>query len=120
MAMRNIKEAGFPKPIQSDPNQRDPSLWCEFHGTHDHRIKDYQYLCKEVATLLMNDHLREFLSDHAKNNYGRIWHNVEPTKTSVRSPSMNINMVFGGNEVNGLTFSVAKKMMISMTHKNRL
>ncbi|XP_075107029.1 uncharacterized protein LOC142180011 [Nicotiana tabacum] len=58
--MRNINEARFPKPIRSDPSQRDLNLWCEYHGTHGHRTGDCRNLRKEVATLLKNGHLREF------------------------------------------------------------
>ncbi|XP_070014413.1 uncharacterized protein [Nicotiana sylvestris] len=62
-AMRNIKEARFPKPIRSDPIQRDPNLWYEYHGTNGHRTRDCRHLREEVAILLKNGHLREFLSD---------------------------------------------------------
>ncbi|XP_019266223.1 PREDICTED: uncharacterized protein LOC109243704 [Nicotiana attenuata] len=79
-AMRNIKEARFPRPMRSDPGQRDPNVWCEYHGTNGHRTGDCRHLRKEVATLLMNGHLREFLSDRAKNNYGRNRDNAEPLK----------------------------------------
>nr|XP_016443053.1 PREDICTED: uncharacterized protein LOC107768436 [Nicotiana tabacum] len=68
--VRSIKEARFPRPMKSDPSQRDPNLWCEYHGTNDHRTRDCRHLREEVATLLKNGHLREFLSDRAKNNYG--------------------------------------------------
>nr|XP_009606185.1 uncharacterized protein LOC104100620 [Nicotiana tomentosiformis] len=67
-AMRNIKEARFPKQIISDPSQRDRNLWCEYHGTHGHRTRDCQHLRKEVVTILKNGHIREFLSNRAKNN----------------------------------------------------
>lgn len=70
--MRNIKEARFLKLIRLDPSQRDLNMQCEFHGTHGHRIGDYRHLPEEVATLLKNGHLREFMSDPAKNNYGKI------------------------------------------------
>ncbi|XP_019235101.1 PREDICTED: uncharacterized protein LOC109215486 [Nicotiana attenuata] len=69
--------------MRSDPSQRDPILWCEYHGTNGHRIGDYRYLQEEAATLLKNGHLREFLSDRAKNNYGRNIDNIEPSKTKV-------------------------------------
>ncbi|XP_070036940.1 uncharacterized protein [Nicotiana tomentosiformis] len=39
-AMRNIKEAQFMKPMRSDPSQRDPNLWCEYHGMNGHRTGD--------------------------------------------------------------------------------
>ncbi|XP_070041372.1 uncharacterized protein [Nicotiana tomentosiformis] len=114
--MSNNKEARFPKPIRSDPSKRDPSLWCEYHGTHGHRTWDFRHLHKEVATLLKNGNLKEFLSDRAKNKYGRSCDNAEPSKVAEGSPRLTINMIFGGNKVNGVTFSAAKKMKISVTH----
>nr|XP_009597619.1 uncharacterized protein LOC104093561 [Nicotiana tomentosiformis]XP_016496920.1 PREDICTED: uncharacterized protein LOC107815801 [Nicotiana tabacum] len=77
--MKNIKEAQFLKPIRSDPSQRDPNLWCEYYGTHDHETRDCRHLREEVATLLKNGHLRELLSDRTKNNYG----SSKKTKVSV-------------------------------------
>nr|XP_009587656.1 uncharacterized protein LOC104085351 [Nicotiana tomentosiformis] len=50
-AMRNIKEARFPKSMRSDSRQRDPNLWCKYHGMNGHRTWDYQHLREEVATL---------------------------------------------------------------------
>nr|XP_016473999.1 PREDICTED: uncharacterized protein LOC107795809 [Nicotiana tabacum] len=77
--MRNIKNARFPKPMRSDPSQRDHNLWCEYDRTNGHRTGDCRYLHEEVVTLLKNGHLREFLSDLAKNNYGRNRDNTEPS-----------------------------------------
>ncbi|XP_019248433.1 PREDICTED: uncharacterized protein LOC109227691 [Nicotiana attenuata] len=115
-AMRNIKEARFPKPDRSGPSQRDPNLWCEFHETHGHKTGNCQHLREEVATILMNDHLKEFLSDWAISNYGKNRYAGEPAKLAARSPRLTINMFFGGDEVNGVTFLVAKKTKISLTH----
>ncbi|XP_009626212.1 uncharacterized protein [Nicotiana tomentosiformis] len=120
LVMRNIKEARFLKPIQSDPSQSDPNLWCEFHATHGHRTGDCRHLSEEVATLLKNGHLREFLSDRAKENYGRSRDNAEPSKMAAGSSWMTINMIFGGSEVNGVTFSPTKKTKISVTHGKRI
>ncbi|XP_070046595.1 uncharacterized protein [Nicotiana tomentosiformis] len=119
-AMRNIKEARFPRPMKSDPSQRDPNLWCEYHGTNGHQTGDYRHLREEVATLLKNGHLREFLSDRAKNNYGRNRGDVETSKAGEEHPHQTINMIFGGNEINGVTFSAAKKTKVSITHSKRL
>ncbi|XP_019261166.1 PREDICTED: uncharacterized protein LOC109239096 [Nicotiana attenuata] len=66
--MRNIKEVRFAKPMRSDPSQRDPNLWCEYHRINGHHIGDCRHLREEMVTLLKNRHLREFLSDRAKNN----------------------------------------------------
>nr|XP_016498896.1 PREDICTED: uncharacterized protein LOC107817557 [Nicotiana tabacum] len=67
-----------------------------------------------------NAHLREFLSDRAKNNNGRNQDNAEPSKPATGSRRMIINMIFGGDEVNAVTFSTAKKMMILVTHGKRI
>ncbi|XP_075103609.1 uncharacterized protein LOC142178179 [Nicotiana tabacum] len=115
--MRNIKESRFPKLMRSDPSQRDPNLWCEYHGMNGHRTGDCRHLREEVATLLNNGHLREFLSDRAKNNYGRNRDNAEPSKVG---EDHTINMIFGGNEINGVTFSTAKKTKVLITHGKRL
>ncbi|XP_009610696.1 uncharacterized protein [Nicotiana tomentosiformis] len=120
LAIGNIKEVRFPKPIRSDPGQRDPNLWCEYHGTHGHRIGDCRYLCKEVTTLLKNGYLSEFLSDRAKNNYGHSRDNEEPSKAIEDSSQLTINMIFGGNEINDVTFSAAKKTKVLVTHSKRL
>ncbi|XP_070043033.1 uncharacterized protein [Nicotiana tomentosiformis] len=119
-AMRNIKEARFPKPMRSNSSHRDLNLWCEYHGTNGHRTGDSRHLWEEVATLLKNGHLREFLNDRAKNNYGHNRDNTEPSKAVEDPPRQTINMIFGGNEINGVTFSAAKKMKVSITHSKRL
>nr|XP_009801475.1 PREDICTED: uncharacterized protein LOC104247212 [Nicotiana sylvestris] len=118
--MRNIKEVGFPKPIGSDPSHRDPNLCYEYHGTNRHWTRDCLHLREEVATLVKNGQLREFLSDRAKNNYSRNRDNMEPSKAGEYPPPQMINMIFGWNEINGVTFLVEKKMKVSITHSKRL
>ncbi|XP_070022656.1 uncharacterized protein [Nicotiana sylvestris] len=97
-AMRNIKES----------------------RTNGHQTRDCRHLREEVVTLLNNGHLREFLSDRAKNNYGRNCDNAEPSKAGKNPPHLTIYMIFGGNEINGVTFLAAKKMNVSVTHSKRL
>nr|XP_009615804.1 uncharacterized protein LOC104108471 [Nicotiana tomentosiformis] len=114
--MRNIKEAWFPRPMRFDPSQRDPNIWCEYHATNGHQTTDCRHLREEVATLLKNRHLSEFLSDRTKNNYGRNQDNTEPQKIGEDPPRLTINIIFGGNEINDVTFSAAKKTKVSVTH----
>ncbi|XP_019226548.1 PREDICTED: uncharacterized protein LOC109208393 [Nicotiana attenuata] len=64
-AIGKIKDARWPKPVLSDPSQRNPNLMCKYHGTHGHRIEDCRQLGEEVARLFNEGHLREFLSDRA-------------------------------------------------------
>nr|XP_016445023.1 PREDICTED: uncharacterized protein LOC107770249 [Nicotiana tabacum] len=118
--MSDIKEARFPKPMRSDPNHRDPNLWCEYHNTNGHRTGDCRHLREEVATLLKHSYLREFLSDRAKNNYVRDKSDTQTSRLGEEPPRQMINMIFGENDINGITFSAAKKTKVSTTHSKRL
>ncbi|XP_070046058.1 uncharacterized protein [Nicotiana tomentosiformis] len=118
--MRNIKGAQFPRPMRYDTGQRNPNLWCEYHGMNGHWTRDCRHLQEEVSTLLKNGHLREFLSDRAKNNYGCNRDNIESPKAGEGPPCQTINMIFGGNEINGVTFSEENKTKVSITHSKRL
>ncbi|XP_075083533.1 uncharacterized protein LOC142167267 [Nicotiana tabacum] len=82
--------------------------------------RDCLHLPEEVATLLKNGHLRKFLMDRAKNSYGRNMYIAEPSKLAAGSPRMTINMIFGGDKVNWVTFLAAKKTNISVTHGKRI
>ncbi|XP_070034949.1 uncharacterized protein [Nicotiana tomentosiformis] len=106
-AMRNIKEAMFLKPIRLDPSQRNLTGDC-------------RHLREKVTTLLKNVHLKKCLGGRAKNNYGRYRDVAEPSKPAIWSPWMMINMIFGQDEVNGVTFSAAKKTKIWVTHGKRI
>ncbi|XP_075101744.1 uncharacterized protein LOC142177176 [Nicotiana tabacum] len=81
---------------------------------------DFRHLHEEVAVLLKNGHLREFLSDRAKSNYGKNRDVRELAKPVTGSPRLTINMIFGGDKVNGVTFSAVKKTKISVTHGRRI
>ncbi|XP_059295630.1 uncharacterized protein LOC132048967 [Lycium ferocissimum] len=94
-AIGHITEARWPRPLRFDPGQRDPNVMCEYHETHGHRTEDCRQLRDEVARLLKNDHLREFLSERAKSHYKeRESHKrTEPVK-----PQHVINMIIGGTD----------------------
>ncbi|XP_059292519.1 uncharacterized protein LOC132045976 [Lycium ferocissimum] len=94
-AIGRIPEARWPRPLRSDPGQRDPNMICEYHGTHGHRTEDCRQLREEVARLLKNGHLREFLSERAKTHYKERESNkrIEPVE-----PQHIINMIIGGTD----------------------
>ncbi|XP_060194955.1 uncharacterized protein LOC132624149 [Lycium barbarum] len=89
-AIGHIKDARWPRPLRTDPSQRDPNLIYDYHGTHGHRTDDCKGLRDEVARLLKNGHLREFLSERAKNNFKNRETNekIEPDE-----PRHMINMI---------------------------
>lgn len=59
-AIRRIKDTIWPRPLQSDPTQRDPNQMCKYHGTHGHRTEDCRQLREEIARLFNNGHFENF------------------------------------------------------------
>ncbi|XP_019255133.1 PREDICTED: uncharacterized protein LOC109233722 [Nicotiana attenuata] len=91
-AIRRIKKTKWPRPLQSDPSQRDPNLMCKYHDTHGHRTVDCRQLREDVARLFNNKHLSEFLSDRAKNHF----RNRDTNKhVDQEEPHHIINMIIG-------------------------
>ncbi|XP_019257759.1 PREDICTED: uncharacterized protein LOC109235973 [Nicotiana attenuata] len=68
-AIGRIKDTRWPRTLQSDLTQRNPNQIFKYHGTHGHKIEDCRQLREEVARLFNEGHLREFLSDRAKNHF---------------------------------------------------
>uniref|UniRef100_A0A1S4DGB1 Uncharacterized protein n=1 Tax=Nicotiana tabacum TaxID=4097 RepID=A0A1S4DGB1_TOBAC len=60
-AIGRIKNTKWPRPLQTNPAQRNPNQVCIYHGTHGHRTEDCRQLRDEVARLFNEGHLREFL-----------------------------------------------------------
>ncbi|XP_070015135.1 uncharacterized protein [Nicotiana sylvestris] len=94
-AIGRIKDTKWPKPIQTDPSQRNPNLMCKYHGTHGHRIEDCRRLREEVTRLFNEGHLREFLSDRAKNHFRE----RDARKNEQEEPQHVIHMIIGGVDV---------------------
>ncbi|XP_060202258.1 uncharacterized protein LOC132630711 [Lycium barbarum] len=89
-------------------------MLCDYHGTHGHRTEDCRQLRDEVARLLKNGHLREFLSDRAKGHYKNkeAIKKAEPAK-----PQHVINMIIGGVEIS--RGPMMKKMKVSISRQKR-
>ncbi|XP_070029955.1 uncharacterized protein [Nicotiana sylvestris] len=87
---------------------------CKYHGTHGHRTGDYRQLREEVARLFNEGHLREFLSDWAKNHF---WERDAGRKSELEKPQHVIHMIIGGFDVpQGPVFKCTK---VSITRKKR-
>nr|XP_016470033.1 PREDICTED: uncharacterized protein LOC107792335 [Nicotiana tabacum] len=95
-AIGRIKDTIWPRPIQTDPSQRNPNLICKYHGTHGHRTEDCRKLREEVAQLFNEVHLREFLIDRAKNHFRERDAN---RKNEQEEPQHVIHMIIGGVDI---------------------
>ncbi|XP_070020360.1 uncharacterized protein [Nicotiana sylvestris] len=94
-AIGRIKYTKWPRPIQIDPSQRNSNLMCKYHGTHGHRTEDCRQLREEVDHLFNEGHLREFLSDRAKNHFRE----RDARKNEQEEPQHVIHMIIGGVDV---------------------
>ncbi|XP_056843237.1 uncharacterized protein LOC108831692 [Raphanus sativus] len=99
-----------PKMKASEAN-RNPKQWCEFHSDHGHTMEDCIALKIEVAELLKKGHLREFLSDKAKNLLNKEGPGL-PTEAAPAFPPQQdrvIHVIPGGSEVSGISSAAAKR-----------
>ncbi|XP_070049484.1 uncharacterized protein [Nicotiana tomentosiformis] len=100
----------WPKEMRSDPSKRNPDFWCEFHNDHGHRTTDYRLLQGEVEHLLKQGYLTHLFSEKGRQSYMK--NRQEPPKPP--SPKGTVNVITGGYEVNGITYTAAKKRRSSM------
>nr|XP_016439175.1 PREDICTED: uncharacterized protein LOC107765082 [Nicotiana tabacum] len=105
-AIGRIKETKWPRSLQSDPTQRDP--------THGHRTEDCRQLREEVARLFNNGHLWEFLNDRVKNHFRNRDSNKQADQ---EEPQHVINMIIRGVDVP--QGPVIKRTKVSITREKR-
>nr|XP_033516188.1 uncharacterized protein LOC117280601 [Nicotiana tomentosiformis] len=102
------------KEMRSNPNRRNLNFWCEFHNDRGHRTSDCRILQGEVEYLLKQGYLTDLFSEKGKQSYMK--NRQEPP-----SPKKTVNMISGGEEVNGVTYTAAKKMVkFTVTHGKRV
>ncbi|XP_060179414.1 uncharacterized protein LOC132609449 [Lycium barbarum] len=109
------KETRHPRPIQSDPDERDKSLICKYHHTHGHRTEDCRQLREEVARLFNLGHLREFLREQAKTHFKNLDSNKQDR---LEGPQQVIHMIMEGTDVP--IGPVMKCTKISITREKRI
>ncbi|XP_019224330.1 PREDICTED: uncharacterized protein LOC109206020 [Nicotiana attenuata] len=100
----------WPKEMRSNPNRQNPDYWCEFHHDHSHKMADCRLLQGEVEYLLKQGYLTGLFSEKGKQAYMK--NRQEPPKPP--SPKRTINVISGGEEINGVTAS--KKVSKNYSH----
>ncbi|XP_070005051.1 uncharacterized protein [Nicotiana sylvestris] len=103
--------------MRSNPNRRNPDFWCEFHIDHGHKTTDCRLLQGEVEQLLKLGYLTYLFSEKGKQAFMK--NRQVPPKPP--SPKRMVNIISGGEEVNGVTYTAAKKVSkITITHRKRV
>ncbi|XP_059284830.1 uncharacterized protein LOC132038124 [Lycium ferocissimum] len=103
-----------PRPMRTDPSQRNMNLFCDYHGTHGHRTVDYRHLKDEVARQLKDGYLREFLSNRAKDNYGK--HRDSVKQEPQVEPLHVINMII---DEPGQSKAIPERKQLPLRIENR-
>ncbi|XP_016462408.1 uncharacterized protein LOC107785581 [Nicotiana tabacum] len=107
----------WPKKIRSNPNSRNPDHWCKFYNDHGHKTTDCRLLRGEVDHLLKQRYLTELFSEKGKQEYMK--NRQEPPKPPF--PKRTINVISGGEEINGMTYMTTKKISkVTITHGKRV
>ncbi|XP_070029423.1 uncharacterized protein [Nicotiana sylvestris] len=107
----------WPKEMRSNPKRRNPDFWCEFHNDHGHKMADCRLLQGEVEHLLKQGYLTELFSEKGKQAYMK--NRQEPSK--LPSPKRKVNVISGGEEINGVTYTTSKKVSkITVAHGKRV
>ncbi|XP_019239926.1 PREDICTED: uncharacterized protein LOC109219908 [Nicotiana attenuata] len=91
--------------MRSNPSRRNPDFWCEFHNDHGHKTADCRLLQGEIEHLLKQGYLTDLFSDNGKQTYTK--NRQEPPNPL--SLKRMVNVIRGGEEVNGVTYTAAKK-----------
>ncbi|XP_013651159.2 uncharacterized protein LOC106355825 [Brassica napus] len=112
------QQVKWPQKMKAPDSFRNPGLWCDFHRDHGHKTEDCIALRIEVNELLQKGHLREFLSEKAKNHLNK----EVPAKSAGAIPASPprqdrvILVISGGSETSGVSHAAAKKSTRNAKH----
>ncbi|XP_076892473.1 uncharacterized protein LOC143544210 [Bidens hawaiensis] len=108
LAVRNLGDkARWPRKNEKAPPPKDKSKWCAFHEDFSHMKEDCIALRKEISYLLSKGHLKELFRRKKPRNQ-----DPEPVPERAAPPPPDaqvINMIFGGSDICGTSYSAAKK-----------
>ncbi|XP_056843200.1 uncharacterized protein LOC130495729 [Raphanus sativus] len=101
----------WPHKMKASEANRNTKRWCEFHSDHGHTTEDCIALKIEVAELLKKVHLREFLSDKAKNLLNKEGPGLPIEAAPALPPQQDrvIHVISGRSEVSGISSAAAKR-----------
>ncbi|XP_022883893.1 uncharacterized protein LOC111400738 [Olea europaea var. sylvestris] len=146
MEVKDMKELKWPSRMNSPPDTRDRSKYCEFHRDHGHTTEDCHALHREIEALIKRGFLKNYIR-HDKRPRSDRDNRKEPGTGSSAQPTVGtINIIVGGiasgrdtssgrkqyahqhahtpresrNEVKYITFGVRDLEGISYSHDDAL
>ena len=84
-------------PIQTDPSQRNKSLWCDYHRNHGHETDRCQSLKFLVKNLIKVGHLKRYLGEVYQGvESGQPTGRITASLMAMLEPKPSINYIHGG------------------------
>ena len=95
--IRNLPEFKWPAPIQTNPSQRNESLWCNYHRDHGHETDKCWSLKFMVEKLIKAGHLRRYIReiDHRVES-GQPVNRVTTAMVAPSESRLTINYILAG------------------------
>ncbi|CAN8323919.1 unnamed protein product [Cochlearia groenlandica] len=98
--------------MKMESGRRDTRKGCPFHSDHGHHTEDCVALRMQVNDLIKRRHLKEFLSDKARNLPSS--HNVGQESAGEKPefpPKQDrvVNVISGGSDVSGISHLATKR-----------
>ncbi|XP_013624583.1 PREDICTED: uncharacterized protein LOC106330698 [Brassica oleracea var. oleracea] len=112
------QQVKLPQKTKAPDSFLNPSLWCDFHRDHGHKMEDCVALRIEVNEQRKKGHIREFLSQKAKIHLNKET-SGKPTEFVHASPprqDQEIYVISGCLEISGISHTAAKKSTWNAKH----
>ncbi|XP_076884676.1 uncharacterized protein LOC143533941 [Bidens hawaiensis] len=108
LAVRSLGDiARWPRKNEKAPSPKDKSKWCAFHEDIGHMTEDCIALRREISYLLSIGYLKELFGRKKSRTQ-----DPEPVPEKAAPPPPDaqvINVIFGGSDICGTSYSATKK-----------
>lgn len=108
----------WPKPLRTDPEKRDKSLFCRFHKDIGHDIDDCRQLKDEIEFLIRRGCLNRYTKDGGRDDEDRRsdQRDQDDRRRNTQPRGPVINMIFGGPTAAGTSSNSRKAYAREVMH----